>query len=212
MDKQRLFFGSEERQRGDGLLRMQEGIGQEALEMGQEPFRRGGIKYPEFMFEVQSEALCIFVDHERQREFRGPVVHLDRNSLNPAQPEVFGGGVLHHEHTLQERHSPGQPIGFQFLDKRFKGQFLMLLRFQGAFVHPREQLSEGQPPLHCGAKDDSVDEVSNKRGKLRLPAPGYGRTDPNVALSGIAEQERLPDTQEHDKQRGLVLLTERRQP
>ncbi|GAB6849867.1 hypothetical protein JCM10599A_36710 [Paraburkholderia kururiensis] len=151
-------------------------------------------------------------DVEHQVELRLAVVrrlhrHVQRIAERRAEIMVL---LLIDEH-LEERRSREVALGLQCLDDARKRHVLVRVSAQQPLTHIVDQLPNMHCTVRCRAQHDGVDEKAGDVRRARQIAARKRHTDADVALAGVAIEQRVERCEQGHEERGLALVGQRAQ-
>ena len=150
--------------------------------------------------------------HRQVEAGRTERVEVQRLRLHVRHSELLRQSVLELEGHPEQRVTAHAAGGPQLRHQAFEGDVLVLGGVEDNVADPVDQFSERGIAPQIGARDEHVDEEADEVLEIGVWPPRRGDTDRDVALAGVAVQQRLEPGEQHHEQRSVLVTGEFGQP
>src|SRR5205085_6803722 len=116
--------------------------------------------------------------------------------------ENLGSRVLELEHRLHQGGAAQGALRSEILDQFLEGEILIRVGLQTGRAHPAQELTKGRIAGKIGAQNQRVHEKTDQPFGLDVHPPGDRRSQDEVLLARVAQQEALERREERHEESG----------
>ena len=187
----RALGGGQHGKLGHRPARIRRDFGEQRLEVARQSPQAGGVEEIGAVepFRLDASRRIPAVQHQVER--RDAAGDLQRLDVETRQPHRFLGGALKSEADLKQRVAARIPLLDQRFDQLLEGRILVEVGFERGRSDAGEQLFEGRRAGQVAAQGEHVDEEADQSLELGTVAVGDRKSDQEIALSGVAIEQRL---------------------
>ena len=169
---------------------------QQMFEMRAQPGDPGLVKDVAVVFPPGGQAVVAGLHIEGQIEFGDRDRRRQKPGLDLAEGQTLQGGVLHHEHHLEQRTAGELSLRLEMIDQQLEGQVRMAVGGETAGSHAGDETVEIRDVAPGPAQGQGVDEHADQILAGPLPTVGHGAADQQVVLAAVPCQQQAEGRQQ----------------
>ena len=187
----------EQRQHRHRLLGVRQRGSKQHLVMAEKVVDRLGIEEVRVVLPDETGPLGPILREQREVELRCPAEEVDGSRRDAAEGERGRGGILVHEHRLDERVAPEAPLRVEGLHEPLERGVLVGKGVERYVADVSEQGAERRPLPDPYPEDQRIDEEPDQSLNLRPVPARHRRPDREVVLARVPVEEGRVGRQQH---------------